>query len=80
MARQGQGRSGGYRTLIAFRSQVRAVFLFGFAMKDLDNIGDADLKRLRQAATEILSWTEEQADAMVAAGKWTEIACDGQDL
>jgi hypothetical protein len=80
VARQGQGRSGGYRALIAFRSQARAVFLFGFAKKDLDNIGDADLKRLRQAAAEILSWTEEQADAMVAAGKWTEIACDGQDL
>ncbi len=80
VARQGQGRSGGYRTLIAFRSQARAVFLFGFAKKDLDNIGDADLKRLRQAAAEILSWTEEQADAMVAAGKWTEIACDGQDV
>ena len=80
LARQGQGRSGGYRTLIAFRSQARAVFLFGFAKKDLDNIGDADLKRLRQAAAEILSWTEEQAGAMVAAGKWTEIACDGQDL
>ena len=80
LARQGQGRSGGYRTLIAFRSQARAVFLFGFAKKDLANIGDADLKRLRQAAAEILSWTEEQADAMVAAGKWTEIACDGQDL
>ncbi len=80
VARQGQGRSGGYRTLIAFRSQTRAVFLFGFAKKDLDNIGDADLKRLRQAAAEMLSWTEEQADAMVAAGKWMEIACDGQDL
>jgi hypothetical protein len=79
-ARQGQGRSGGYRTLIAFRSQTRAVFLFGFAKKDLDNIGDADLKRLRHAAAEMLNWTEDEADAMVAAGKWTEIGRDGQDL
>jgi hypothetical protein len=80
VARQGQGRSGGYRTLIALRSQTRAVFLFGFAKKDLDNIGDADLKRLRQAAALMLSWTEDEADAMVAAGKWTEIARDDQDL
>ena len=80
VARQGQGRSGGYRTLIAFRSQTRAVFIFGFAKKDLDNIGEADLRRLRQAAAPMLNWTEDEADAMVAAGKWMEIACDGQDL
>ena len=31
VARSGQGRSGGYCTVIAYRSQTRAVFLFGFA-------------------------------------------------
>ena len=76
VARPGQGRSGGYRTLIAFRSETRAVFLFGFAKKDLDNIDDADLKRLREAAAEMLTWTEDEADAMVAAGNWTEIEED----
>ncbi len=76
VARPGQGRSGGYRTLIAFRSQTRAVFLFGFAKSDLDNIDDADLKRLREAAAELLTWTEDEADAMVAAGNWTEIGKD----
>ncbi len=44
VARPGQGRSGGYRTLIAFRSETRAVFLFGFAKNDLDSIGDSDLQ------------------------------------
>ena len=41
MARHGQGRSGGYRTLIAYRCGDFAVFLFGFAKSDRDNI-DAD--------------------------------------
>jgi hypothetical protein len=31
VARQGQGKSGGWRTLIAYRKGDRAVFLFGFA-------------------------------------------------
>jgi hypothetical protein len=31
VARPGQGRSGGYPTVIAFRASDRAVFLFGFA-------------------------------------------------
>ncbi|MGO9483927.1 MAG: type II toxin-antitoxin system RelE/ParE family toxin [Rhodomicrobium sp.] len=76
VARPGQGRSGGYRTLIAFRSQTRAVFLFGFAKKDLDNIGDSDLKRLRKTAAEMLSWNDSQVATMLAAGKWTEIGRD----
>ena len=42
VARPGQGRSGGYRTLIAFRSDTRAVFMFGFAKNDQDNIDDND--------------------------------------
>jgi hypothetical protein len=31
VARRGQGKSGGYRVLIAFRRDERAVFLHGFA-------------------------------------------------
>jgi len=31
VAREGKGRSGGYRFLIAYRFGVRAVFLYGFA-------------------------------------------------
>jgi hypothetical protein len=31
VARTGQGRSGGYRTLIAYRSRRRSIFIHGFA-------------------------------------------------
>jgi hypothetical protein len=31
VARPGQGRSGGYRVLVAYRAGHRAVFLYGFA-------------------------------------------------
>lgn len=31
VARKGEGKSGGYRTVVAFRSGYRAMFLFGFA-------------------------------------------------
>ncbi len=33
LARQGKGRSGGYRTIIAFRSGHRAVFIYGLCEK-----------------------------------------------
>jgi hypothetical protein len=50
VARAGQGKRGGYRMLIAFRSNLRAVFLFGFAKNELDNIEDDQLATLRETA------------------------------
>ena len=38
VARTGQGRSGGYRTIIALRSGHRAFFLFGFAKSAQSNV------------------------------------------
>src|ERR1035437_2479276 len=38
VARQGQGRSGGYRMIVAYREKNRAVFLYGFAKSERANI------------------------------------------
>ena len=54
VARQGQGRSGGYRTLIAYRFGDFAVFLFGFAKSDRDNIADDELDVLKTTAAQWL--------------------------
>jgi hypothetical protein len=48
VARKGQGRRGGYRVIIAFRSGDFSVFLFGFAKSDEDNIDDRQLAVLRR--------------------------------
>jgi len=42
LARQGQGRSGGFRSIVLFRTQYRAFFVYGFAKKDRANIGQAE--------------------------------------
>ena len=46
VARAGRGKSGGYRVLIAVRAGDRAVFLFGFAKSERDNIDDKQLTTL----------------------------------
>jgi hypothetical protein len=38
LARQGQGRSGGWRSIVLFRRGDRAFFVYGFAKSDRDNI------------------------------------------
>jgi hypothetical protein len=48
--RSGQGRSGGYRTIIAYRTKERAFFLYGFAKNERDNIDPDQLLSLREIA------------------------------
>ena len=50
VARPGQGRSGGYRVLAAYRVKVRSVFLFGFAKSERENVNDDELKTLQDIA------------------------------
>ena len=50
VARAGEGRSGGYRTIIAYRAGDRAVFLYGFAKNERDNIGDDELATIKELA------------------------------
>jgi hypothetical protein len=47
VARKGKGKSGGYRMLVAYRVGDRAVFLYGFAKSDRDNISASELSTAR---------------------------------
>ena len=58
VARRGQGRSGGYRMLIAYRVRSRAVFLYAFAKRERENIGPDELLTLREIGT---AWLEADA-------------------
>lgn len=78
VARTGQGKSGGYRTLILFRQGDRAIFAFGFAKSAQANISKADLALLRTAASEALEWSDEELDRLVVSGTLVEIA-DGNE-
>ncbi|OJH51646.1 type II toxin-antitoxin system RelE/ParE family toxin (plasmid) [Shinella sumterensis] len=76
LARPGAGKSGGFRTLVFFRTQQRAVFAFGFAKSDVANLDDADEAYLKKAAKLVLGFTDEQMDAEIAAGRMLEVKCD----
>ncbi len=73
IARPGQGRRGGYRTIVAYRNNVRALFVLGFAKNDLDNIDEDDLARLRAFAGQALSWNEAQVKYLLNSKEWLEL-------
>ena len=74
IARVGGGKSGGFRTLLAFRSGDRTVFIFGFAKSDLDNISSSQLSSLKEAADVYLGLSDDEIDEALRAGALGEIA------
>jgi hypothetical protein len=73
IARPGQGKSGGYRTIILFRKGERAVFMYGFAKSEQDNIDDDEEKQFKDAAKHVLALTEKQLMALVRKGDFVEV-------
>jgi hypothetical protein len=73
LARQGQGRSGGYRVLIAYQRSRRAVFLYGFAKSERDNIADDELATLRDIATAWLRMDSSRLERALAEGRAEEV-------
>lgn len=55
IARPGQGKSGGFRTLIVFRAGARAFFVHSFAKNEKENIEKNDLVALKRLASELLA-------------------------
>lgn len=80
VAREGGGKSGGYRTLVFFRHEERAIFAFGFAKSDKANLSAAELKVYNQAAKIVLALTQAQIDIEVREERLFEVNDDAQDL
>lgn len=74
VARPGEGRRGGYRTVIAYRRGERAVFLYGFAKSARANIDDDELEVLRRRGAGLLNAAEEALEAMIADDELTEVS------
>lgn len=76
--RAGQGRSGDYRTLIAYRPGYRAVFLYGFAKSDRDNIEDDELATLKEIAAAWLEADTERLHHALQEGVFQEAPYDDE--
>jgi hypothetical protein len=79
VARTGGGRSGGYRTVIAYQAPQRSVFLYGFAKNERDNINDRELDDLKKLAKQLLNYTEEQIAKAIRQAELREVLCDDQE-
>jgi hypothetical protein len=78
LPRPGTGKSGGYRTLIAYKTSERAVFLFGFAKNERENIAPDQLADLKAVAGDILKRSEPGLAEDIAEGRLQEVDYAGE--
>lgn len=58
IARPGQGKSGGYRTLIATNRNSRWIFVYGFAKNERSNVGKDETEALKALAAYLMSLSQ----------------------
>lgn len=80
IARPGQGKSGGYRTIIFFRHGERAVFVYGFAKSERANIDAYEEKQFKEAARHVLRLTEKQLAELIEEGDFVEVRRHDQEI
>jgi hypothetical protein len=78
VARPGEGRRGGFRTVIAYRAGDRAVFLFGFAKSDQANLSREDERDLKDYGALLLALDAGGISKMITGQELTEVRCGGQ--
>jgi hypothetical protein len=79
LRRTGEGKSGGFRTIILLRWKTIGIFAFGFAKSDRANITPDELKVWRQIANQLLT-APASVRAAVEEGKLIEVLCDENEI
>ncbi len=76
IARPGGGKSGGFRTVILYAAGNRAVFVYGYAKKNRDNITRHELWGFKELARQMLNYDEQQLGLAMRSGVSKEVKCD----
>ena len=74
IARKGQGKSGGFRSVVLFRQGERAFFVYAFAKSDRDNIDQSELSTYKTAAAVYLNYTDNELALFLKQGTLMEIS------
>jgi hypothetical protein len=80
IAREGGGKSGGFRTIILFKAGGHSFFVHGFAKNQKPNVSAKELQALKKLAAVLLALDAGALAKAIAAGEIAEvIGGDGED-
>lgn len=77
IARPGESKSKGYRSIVLYRKGEKAFFVYGFPKSDLGNIRDDEQEQFKKAAKSILALSDEQIRQLIENGQFEEVKKDG---
>lgn len=75
LARKGQGKSGGFRSIILFQRNEKMFFVYGFAKSDRDNIRKDELMAFRKLADAMFILDNKALVAVMRNGTIMEVRC-----
>jgi hypothetical protein len=78
VAREGGGKSSGFRTIVLFKSGRHSFFAHGFAKNKKANVTPRELAALKMLAGTLLSLDAEALRIASAAGEILEVGNDGE--
>ena len=63
--REGQGKSSGYRTIVVYRERKRAIFLYGFAKNEMENLTSKELHYFQKLGNDLLKLNRSQIEIAI---------------
>ena len=73
VARCGEGKSGGYRVIVFFKSKERTFYQYGYSKADRGNVSQKELRFYKKIAKTKLAMSEKELTDAVNAGELIEI-------
>lgn len=73
VSRDGEGKRGGFRTLLAYRNDDRAIFILGFPKSERDNVEKDELEKFKKIAKSLLLVTDVEIKQAISRGELVEV-------
>ena len=74
VAREGEGKSGGYRIIMLFKdAKSRLLFVYAYPKSDRDNISQNEKKYFKKLAKDFFSYSDKDLTKLVDLGNLIEI-------
>jgi hypothetical protein len=80
VAREGEGKSGGFRTMVLFRTGTRAFFVYGFAKNERDNIDHHELTEFKRLAAIMLNYSDVELDCAIKRNVLAEVIYEDKTI
>jgi len=76
VASTNSGKSGGFRTLIVYREDDKAVVVYGFAKKEQENLSKSELLAFKSLSKDILSQSDSDLKMAIEQGVFIPLGGD----